>query len=327
MNQTIAAAAVARLRTVLFVALAAVLSACNSDPSCSDAAAVQTLQNMAGEAVENLLVARPELIEPAKRGAAMSVTNIRTDKDDPETGARRCSATLRAEVPPQLAKELKGPAGKGFPGLNQLLQEVSIGDDHIEAEIKYRLRYTDDRQNTRIEAANLEAVPNVVIILAGLGFYPPAAKAPAAQTAVPAPAPAVVATQAPAIEPASTTAVDTSAAQQATEPVASAPAEGPTQQDFTVQRKKTVSGALIWDASFDCGQALTKVEEMICGSRALAQADKDMFNAYKQALQRTPDREALKREQRAWRQGVRDQCADEKCLADAYQARTAALAK
>lgn len=73
--------------------------------------------------------------------------------------------------------------------------------------------------------------------------------------------------------------------------------------------------------SFDCAKATTSVEKSICGDDKLSQMDSDLAVAYKQALERSDDKQKLVHEQRQWIQDVRNACADAICLTQAYTAR------
>jgi len=70
-----------------------------------------------------------------------------------------------------------------------------------------------------------------------------------------------------------------------------------------------------------CNKAATNVENMICGDAELASLDAAMLPAYKAALAASPDSAAFIAAGKAWRQGVRDKCADRDCLIAAYQGR------
>ncbi|MCM0083312.1 lysozyme inhibitor LprI family protein [Geomonas sp. Red32] len=80
-------------------------------------------------------------------------------------------------------------------------------------------------------------------------------------------------------------------------------------------------------ASFDCKSAKSKAEKMICSNATLSKLDDDLALAYAQALIAAPDREALKKEQRAWVRGKRNACSDVRCMASTYQERIGALSK
>jgi len=73
--------------------------------------------------------------------------------------------------------------------------------------------------------------------------------------------------------------------------------------------------------SFDCKRATIAAERLICSSKALAETDVQMAQAYKAVLARTADKQALKREQLAWLKNERDVCTDEDAMLKVYQER------
>lgn len=74
-------------------------------------------------------------------------------------------------------------------------------------------------------------------------------------------------------------------------------------------------------ASFDCSKAATNVEKTICADDKLSQLDSDLAVAYKQAVERSDDKQKIVQGQRQWLREVRDVCADASCLTQAYTAR------
>lgn len=80
--------------------------------------------------------------------------------------------------------------------------------------------------------------------------------------------------------------------------------------------------------SFDCTQAKSKVEKMICNEMDeknrpseglnLSYVDDQLELAYLRALERTDDRERVRQMQRHWLKEVRDLCQDRECVMDAY---------
>lgn len=77
--------------------------------------------------------------------------------------------------------------------------------------------------------------------------------------------------------------------------------------------------------SFDCGQASSFAERMICADANLAHLDLALASAYRTALSATSSTSALKQSQNAWRTQVRDICMDTDCMQAAYQLRIAEL--
>lgn len=77
-------------------------------------------------------------------------------------------------------------------------------------------------------------------------------------------------------------------------------------------------------ASFDCAQASTHVERMICSDPTLSDLDKRVALAYRAAASGR-DAATTRAGQRRWLSEVRDKCADVPCLTEAYSARLGAL--
>jgi len=81
-------------------------------------------------------------------------------------------------------------------------------------------------------------------------------------------------------------------------------------------------------AGFDCALATTSVEQMICGSDALADTDRTMAQRYfaaRKGLRGTARQRQLDSQRRFLRR--RDACDDEACLVALYMARAAELAR
>jgi uncharacterized protein YecT (DUF1311 family) len=78
--------------------------------------------------------------------------------------------------------------------------------------------------------------------------------------------------------------------------------------------------------SFDCARVSAQVTRMICASAELAALDRRLAEHFR-ALQAQPgtDGAALRREEDAWLREVRNPCADEACVKQAYLARDAEL--
>jgi uncharacterized protein YecT (DUF1311 family) len=77
--------------------------------------------------------------------------------------------------------------------------------------------------------------------------------------------------------------------------------------------------------SFDCSKASSQVEKLICGTPVLAAADADLATAYKDAMAKADDKGTMKSSQLDWIKNVRNKCADEACLNQAYAQRTSML--
>jgi uncharacterized protein len=69
----------------------------------------------------------------------------------------------------------------------------------------------------------------------------------------------------------------------------------------------------------------TGVEWLICTNDRVAAADEIMSMAFRDAFNRTRDKEALIEEQEQWRKNVRDACNDVPCLLRAFERRASEL--
>jgi len=77
--------------------------------------------------------------------------------------------------------------------------------------------------------------------------------------------------------------------------------------------------------SFDCGNASSAVEQMICANPDLARLDKQTAEAFGVVRARSMDPAQVTASQGRWRRTVRDICSDEACIEQAYQTRLAEL--
>jgi uncharacterized protein len=78
-------------------------------------------------------------------------------------------------------------------------------------------------------------------------------------------------------------------------------------------------------ASFDCGNATSEVEKLICGDPLLSKSDDDLAALYAKTLKQAADPSSVKKQQRDWLRNVRDGCSDVSCLREAYATRTREL--
>jgi uncharacterized protein len=78
--------------------------------------------------------------------------------------------------------------------------------------------------------------------------------------------------------------------------------------------------------SFDCTQATTNVEKLICIDPQLSKIDEALAASYAQVLEQTADQGSVKKQQREWLSGVRNRCANVTCLRNAYTTRITRLA-
>lgn len=77
--------------------------------------------------------------------------------------------------------------------------------------------------------------------------------------------------------------------------------------------------------SFNCKNASSSVEKMICNSEELSKLDVQLSDLYKTALSVDPDKELLKQYQNNWRKNIRDVCTLDSCVKTAYKNRIAEL--
>jgi uncharacterized protein len=73
--------------------------------------------------------------------------------------------------------------------------------------------------------------------------------------------------------------------------------------------------------SFDCQKAVSLIEKAICTDKILGDLDDSLQQSYQKALEHSQDAAALKTSQLEWLKNVRNQCADNRCVKEAYTAR------
>lgn len=78
-------------------------------------------------------------------------------------------------------------------------------------------------------------------------------------------------------------------------------------------------------SSFDCLNASTKIEKMICGDAGLSKLDSDLSAAYIHVLERNEDKQRAAQSQKRWLKERRNACQDTECLTEVYTARIRAL--
>ncbi|PUA29735.1 MAG: hypothetical protein B0W54_03970 [Cellvibrio sp. 79] len=74
-------------------------------------------------------------------------------------------------------------------------------------------------------------------------------------------------------------------------------------------------------ASFDCTKAGTSVEKIICSNPAASSLDEQLNAVYKSAIDKSLDKESLKRQQRTWLKNSRNVCSNVDCVIAAYSDR------
>jgi hypothetical protein len=77
--------------------------------------------------------------------------------------------------------------------------------------------------------------------------------------------------------------------------------------------------------AFDCSQAFTRAEHLVCADAVLSLMDRQLARAYADARLRATDPLVLQREEDEWRRRVRDACDSIPCIERAYDRRTAEL--
>lgn len=81
-----------------------------------------------------------------------------------------------------------------------------------------------------------------------------------------------------------------------------------------------------FSASFDCAKAASPTEKLICSNGSISKLDEQLASAYKQALESSTDKDAVKKAQIEWLKQQRT-CIDADCLIQAYRTRMVALTK
>ncbi|MDO8769511.1 MAG: SH3 domain-containing protein [Burkholderiaceae bacterium] len=97
------------------------------------------------------------------------------------------------------------------------------------------------------------------------------------------------------------------------------------QSTVTEKTPSTASSNQSITPSFNCLNASTRVEKMICNSEELAKLDAQLSVVYKATLSVDPEKELLKKYQDNWRKNIRDMCSIESCVKSAYKNRIAEL--
>jgi hypothetical protein len=77
--------------------------------------------------------------------------------------------------------------------------------------------------------------------------------------------------------------------------------------------------------AFNCAQAYTRAEHLICADAVLSLMDWELNRAYAQASRVVDDPAGLQRDEDSWRHRVRDGCATAHCVETVYDQRTAQL--
>lgn len=77
--------------------------------------------------------------------------------------------------------------------------------------------------------------------------------------------------------------------------------------------------------AFDCNEAYTRAEHLVCQDAVLSLMDWELNRAYAQASRVVDDPDGLRRDEDAWRHRVRDACDSSRCVESVYDRRTAQL--
>ena len=89
----------------------------------------------------------------------------------------------------------------------------------------------------------------------------------------------------------------------------------------TGEYKLTAASTWTFAPSFDCSKSLCSAEKMICSNRELSDVDVSLSFYFVQAIKKSSNKSAIKKEQNAWRKNIRDRCTDSQCILNAYNAR------
>ena len=76
--------------------------------------------------------------------------------------------------------------------------------------------------------------------------------------------------------------------------------------------------ANVYAASFDCHNASTSIEKMICDDNETSKLDEEMSKIYAESIKKLPNSSLLKKEQRDWIEDERKLCSNFHCLRAVY---------
>lgn len=77
--------------------------------------------------------------------------------------------------------------------------------------------------------------------------------------------------------------------------------------------------------AFDCSQAWTRAEHLVCEDAVLSLMDWELARAYAHARRYVDNKDALQRDEDNWRHHIRDACDTRRCVEVAYSSRTEQL--
>ena len=235
----------------------------------------------------------------------------------------------------QLGRHYANVAAFGLPNSKDLFQRAErLYSASLEA---YRARYGDGHEKTKFAQQGLATVqqvtggkpPTVVAKATPPSAAPAPAPVAAASATAPAAAPVIAAARAPVLAPAPQVA---QAPERATAPPA-ARAAAPAPVPPVATAKATAAAPAPQAAaqprrtspSFNCAQARSTTEKLICGDEELARMDRDLGALHQRAKLAAADRRAFQRNSDAEWQRREDTCRDRDCLLRWYAQRRVEL--
>lgn len=233
----------------------------------------------------------------------LAMTDIRTDKTDPNSTKVFCKGNLKVTLPAESLAEID----EALKAIDQGDLSALAGRSGVErsanvftSEIEYTLQPTDDKESIYAEAPQDHASGEFIRWVAGSQLVASMRRAATAEKSIAATIP----TQAePTAEDAATAAADAaSAAADAAAAAADATYAG---------AGRTIT------ASFSCDAASTPIEKAICSDADLAELDRIVARQFEQAQRNYPDSD-VRGLQISWLQDVRNECDNMQCLNEVY---------
>jgi uncharacterized protein len=245
----------------------------------------------------------------------------------------------------QLGRHYANVAAFGAPKAKELFQRAErLYSASLEA---YRARYGEGHEKTRCAQEGLTTVlqatggkpptmvakapPSAAPAAANTAPSNPSATAAPATAAAPAPvptplpAPAPQVAKAPAAKPVPAPQVTLSPAPTPAPEVVKAPAPAREQVATAPPVSEPVPQPRRTSPSFNCAQARSTTEKMICGDEDLARMDRELGALHQRAKEAAPDRRGFQRNSDAEWQRREDTCRDRECLLRWYAQRRAEL--
>ena len=100
--------------------------------------------------------------------------------------------------------------------------------------------------------------------------------------------------------------------------------DSPSQSKNKTEKTESLKNSTTSNPSFNCAMAITDVEKMICGNSELSSLDNQMAAIYKARIsnsEMTDQIASVKRDQRFWRDEIRNKCTTIECISTAYKQR------